>query len=134
MISLRTSCTSTIRVPFYLIQMEKCPFSKSTKHIHVCFLYIKDFIEHGDMSVEYFPTGEMWSYVLTKPFQVIAFKKMRDMLMNCSVEYLETVFEDIDTIAGLHKPDFYPFPSRSENHVTLGNASQQECVGGVPKQ
>ena len=32
--------------------------------------------------------------------------------MNCPVEYVETVFEDIDKIAGVHKPDFYPFLSR----------------------
>ena len=57
--------------------------SKRTKHIHVCFFYIKDVIERGDMSVEYCPTGEIWADILTKPLQGIAFKKMRDMLMNC---------------------------------------------------
>ena len=54
--------------------------------------------------------------------------------MNCPVEYAETVFGDIDKIEGVHKPDFYPFPSRSAKHVTFSNASPQECVGGVPKQ
>ena len=104
--------------------------SKRTKHIHVRFFCINDVIDSGDMSVEYCPTGEIWADVLTKPLQGIVFKKMRAMLMNCPVEYSETVFEDIDTIAGVHKPDFYPFPSRSENHVTFSNASPQECVGG----
>ena len=53
--------------------------------------------------------------------------------MNCPVEYAKTLFEDIDTISGVHKPDFYLFPSQSENHVKFRNASPQECVGGVPK-
>ena len=106
--------------------------SKSTKHIHVRFFYIKDFIDCGDMSVEYFPTGEICADILTNPLQGIAFKKMRAMLMKCPVEYSETVFEDIDKIKGVHKPDFYPFPSRSAKHVTFSNASPQECVGGVP--
>ena len=70
----------------------------------------------------------MWAYVLTKPIQVIAFNKMMAVLMNCPVEYAETVFEDIDTIAGVCKPDFYPFSSRSEKHVIFGNDSPQECV------
>ena len=76
----------------------------------------------------------MWADVTTNPLQEIAFKKMRAMLMNCPVEYSETVFEDIDTIAGVHKPDFYPFSSQSAKRVAFRNASPQECVRGVPKQ
>ena len=89
----------------------KMSSSKRTKHIHVRFFYIKDFIDCGDMSVEYFPTGEMWADILTKPMQRIAFNKMRDMLIKCPVKYFETVFKDIDKVVGVHKPDFYPFPS-----------------------
>ena len=59
---------------------------------------------------------------------------MRDMLMKCPVEYSETVVKDIDKIAGVHKPDFYQYSSRSAKNVTLRNASLQECVGGLPKQ
>ena len=112
----------------------KMSSSKSTKHIHVSFFYIKDVIEHGDMSVEYCPTGEMWEDILTKPLQGISFKKTRAMLMNCPMEYSGTEFEDVDTIAGVHKPNFYPVPSQSAKHVTFSNASPQECVGGVPNQ
>ena len=83
--------------------------SKSTEHIHVRFFYIKDFIERGNMSVEYCPTGEMLSDILTKPLQGIVFKKMRSMLMNCPVEYVETVLAGIEKIAGVHKPDFTCF-------------------------
>ena len=101
----------------------KISSSKRTKHNYVRFFYIKDVIERRDMSVEYRPTGEIWAYILTNILQVIAFKIMRAMLMNCLVEYAETVYEDIEKISGVHKPNFYPCPLRSEKHVTFRNAS-----------
>ena len=79
------------------------------------FFYIKDVIERGDMSVEYYPTGKFWADILTKPLQEIAFKKMRAMLMNCPIECAETGFKDIDKIVGVHKPDFYPFYHNQQN-------------------
>ena len=72
--------------------------------------YIKDVTERGDVSVEYCPTGEMWADVLKKPLKGTALNKMRARVMNCPMEYAETVFKDIDKISGLHKTDFYPFP------------------------
>ena len=108
--------------------------SKGTKHTHVSFFYIKDVTERRDIFVDYCPTGDMWADELTKTLQGITFKKRRSMLMNCPMEYAKTVFEEIDTIAGVHKPDFYLFQSRSAKHVTFSNDSLQECVGGVPKQ
>ena len=54
--------------------------------------------------------------------------------MNCLMEYAKTVFEDIDKIVGVPKPDFYLFPSRSAKDVISRNASSQECVEGVPKK
>ena len=108
--------------------------SKRTKHIHVSFFYVKDVIECGDVSLEYCPTGEMLEDVITNPLQLITFNKMRAMLIKFPVEYAKTVFEDIDTIAGVHNPDFYPFPLRLAKHVKFSNASPQDCVGVVPKQ
>ncbi len=35
------------------------------------------------------PTEKMWEDVLTKPLQVMAFKKMRAQLMYCTIEYEE---------------------------------------------
>ena len=85
--------------------------SKKTKHIHVSFFCIKDVIERGYMSVQYCPTGEIWADILTNPLQGIVLNKMRAVLMNCPVEYSKIIFEVIDKIAGVHKPNFYPFPS-----------------------
>ena len=40
---------------------------KNTKHINVRYLFVTGVINRGDMSVEYCPTEEVWSEVLTKP-------------------------------------------------------------------
>ena len=41
------------------------------------------------MSVEYFPTEEMWADVLTKPLQGNSYKIMRIKLMNMPEVYVE---------------------------------------------
>ena len=83
--------------------------SKRTKHIHVRFFCIKYVIERRDMSVEYRPTGEIWAYILTNTLQGIAFKIMRAMLINCLVEYAETVYEDIEKLQECISPIFTRF-------------------------
>ena len=35
------------------------------------------------------PAGVMWADVLTKPLQGTEFRKMRDQLMNCTMEYID---------------------------------------------
>ena len=61
--------------------------SKRTKHIKSRYFFIKDCIDRGDVSVEYQPTEQMYSDVLTKPKQGKAFCKDRAMLMNCTEDY-----------------------------------------------
>ena len=41
------------------------------------------------MIVEYCPTGEMWTDVLTKPLQDAPFRKMRSILMNMTEHYVD---------------------------------------------
>ena len=62
--------------------------SKRTKHIKSRYFFVKDKVEAGEVSIEYRPTDQMWSDVLTKPKQGAAlFRKDRAILMNCDVEY-----------------------------------------------
>ena len=68
---------------------EKISISKRTKHIKVRFLVIKDVINRGGLSVDYCPTEKIWADVLTKNLQRTAFKEMRAMLMNCTLDYAE---------------------------------------------
>jgi hypothetical protein len=76
--------------------------SKKTKHIKNRFFLIKDKIAQGDIEIQYEPTGRMWSDVLTKPKQGIAFREFRGQLMNVSEEYDDEV-ERLNT-----HPDLLP--------------------------
>ncbi len=60
---------------------------KKTKHIKAKFFFIKDRVDEGEIRVMDCLGEEMWAYVLTKPFQGMAFQTMRAELMNCPVNY-----------------------------------------------
>lgn len=62
--------------------------SKRTKHIKLRYFFIKDKVQSGDVSIEYRPTDQMWSDVLTKPKQGTAFRQDWAMLMNCDVAFV----------------------------------------------
>ena len=61
--------------------------TNGTKHINHRFFLIKDKVDRGEVVVEYKPTGEMWSDILTKHKQGKAFRHMRGMLMNIDEDY-----------------------------------------------
>jgi hypothetical protein len=61
--------------------------SKRTKHIKAKYFLIKDFNDAGEVDLRYFPTGEMWADVLTKPLQGQLFRDMRAFRKNCSRDY-----------------------------------------------
>jgi hypothetical protein len=68
---------------------------KRTKHIKAKFFFIKDRVDKREIKVMDCPTKEMWTDVLTKPLQGMAFQTMRAELMNCPVNYEEPA-EDIE--------------------------------------
>ena len=51
-----------------------------TKHIQVQYFFIKDCIENRDLSLKYWPTGEMVAYFFTKPLQGENFCRLRSMI------------------------------------------------------
>jgi hypothetical protein len=56
--------------------------TKRTRHINVRYYFVTNRIKKGDMIVEYCPTADMISDVLTKPLQGSAFRKLRALLLN----------------------------------------------------
>jgi hypothetical protein len=60
---------------------------KKTKHIKAKFFFIKDKLDSGEIRVIDCPAEEMWADVLTKPLQGMAFRTMREQLMNCAINY-----------------------------------------------
>jgi Reverse transcriptase (RNA-dependent DNA polymerase) len=56
--------------------------TKRTRHINVRYYFVTDRINKGDMVVEYCPTADMISDILTKPLQGSPFRKLRALLLN----------------------------------------------------
>jgi hypothetical protein len=65
--------------------------SKRTKHINNRYFLVKDKIDRGELEVEYDSTNRMWSDILTKPKQGVAFREFRGHLMNCPTDYDDEV-------------------------------------------
>jgi hypothetical protein len=56
--------------------------SARTRHINIRFFFVKDCIDRGELVVEYLPTKEMISDILTKPTQGSLFVHLRKLLLN----------------------------------------------------
>jgi hypothetical protein len=56
--------------------------SKRTRHVNICYFFIKDRIASKEFSIEHCPTGEMPADFFTKSLQGSAFCKFRDQVMN----------------------------------------------------
>ena len=107
--------------------------SKRMKHIHHRFFLVKDKIDHGELEVEYKPTREMWSDVLTKPLQGKAFHVMRGMLMNVPEEYNDEA-ERKNTHPGLLPKEEESPVARSEQDAVLKEAVSMVSAGALTKR
>ena len=70
---------------------------KRTKHIEHRYFLVKDKLDRKDLEVQYCPTGEIWSDLLTKPQQGALFEKMRAELMNVNENYDDNLEKKKDT-------------------------------------
>ena len=57
-----------------------------TRHLHIKYFTITDYIEKGWINVRYCPTGEMTADFFTKPLTGELFRKFRALIMNCPVD------------------------------------------------
>ncbi|KAI1678126.1 Retrotran-gag-2 domain containing protein [Pyrenophora tritici-repentis] len=51
-----------------------------SKHIDVCYHYVRDLAEQGKLDVAYVPTAEMVADGMTKPLQRVAFERFKNQL------------------------------------------------------
>jgi hypothetical protein len=51
-----------------------------SKHIDICYHFIRDLTEKAKINVKYIPTGEMAADGMTKPLQRVAFERFKEML------------------------------------------------------
>jgi hypothetical protein len=56
--------------------------SERTRHISIRYFFIKDRINAGEIRVEYMPTADMISDILTKPLQGELFRTLLRKLLN----------------------------------------------------
>ena len=62
---------------------------------------------------------------------------MRDMIMDFPVEYVESCTKDMENIAGVYKPNYFPIPlclMKPLEKKSYFMASSQEFFRGVNKQ
>ena len=59
----------------------KSSSSKRTKHINVRYFFITDRFAQGNMSLVWFPTGDMIGDFMTKQLQGALFRNFRDQIM-----------------------------------------------------
>jgi hypothetical protein len=60
--------------------------SKRTKHIRVCYFFIKDRESNGDITLKHCPTGEMLADHFTNPLQGALFRKFRAEIQGIPVD------------------------------------------------
>jgi hypothetical protein len=51
-----------------------------SKHIDICYHFIRDLAEKGKLNVEFIPTTEMVADGMTKPLQRVAFERFKAQL------------------------------------------------------
>jgi hypothetical protein len=55
---------------------------RRTRHIDIRYFFVTDRIKHGEMRIEYCPTGDMVADFFTKPLQGSLFRKLRAIILN----------------------------------------------------
>jgi hypothetical protein len=59
--------------------------SKRTRALNICYFFLTDQVEKGNLSIEYCPTGDLIGDFMSKPLQGKLFKKFRDLIMGYSL-------------------------------------------------
>ena len=55
--------------------------SKHTRHLNICYFFVTDLIDAGELEIKYYPTAAMIADFFTKPLQGTLFKEFLDFIM-----------------------------------------------------
>ena len=69
---------------------------KGTRHINICYFFITDKVQNGEIDIKYMPTGKMIADYFTKPLQDNLFKKMRDQIQGIDMNRLQLYKQQYD--------------------------------------
>lgn len=56
-------------------------FNSRTRHLNVRYNFVKETIENNDVQIEYVNTNDQIANLLTKPLNLVKFKKLREELV-----------------------------------------------------
>ncbi len=102
----------------------KASSSKWTKHIKVKYFYIKEKVNHGEITIEHCPTKQMWTDINTKPIQGSVFREFWGHVMGIPTDYNDNNYKlRVKTLP----------PVNSILPVPKAQKESQECVGGSQK-
>jgi hypothetical protein len=110
---------------------DKASSSKRMKHINIRYLFITDRVKKEEVSVVWYPTGDMIGEFATKPLQGALFRKFRDQIMGV------TPARDPGpgkTKSNVGKIKNKPKKGKEKRLVPPGKkAAPQECVGSLTR-
>jgi hypothetical protein len=92
--------------------------SKRTKHIKVKYFFIKDKVDQGEVTIEHCLTGQMWTYINTKPKQGVVYRIFRGHMMGIPADYKDSDYAGKVPVS----PAVLMLPL-TKDHLAL-----QECV------
>jgi hypothetical protein len=55
-------------------------FHERSKHIEIKYYFIRDKVQEGEVKLEYIPTDEQTTNILTKPLSIIKFAYFREKM------------------------------------------------------
>jgi hypothetical protein len=55
---------------------------RRTRHIDICYFFVTDWVKHGELRIEYCPTGDMVADFFTRLLQGSLFWKLRAIILN----------------------------------------------------
>ena len=59
---------------------ENAHLNERSKHVDICYHFIRDLAEKGDLRVDYIPTAEMVADGMTKPLARVAFERFKGQM------------------------------------------------------
>ena len=57
---------------------------KRSRALNICYFFVHDQKNKGNINIKYCPTKQMWADLMTKPLQGSNFRFMADRLMGCA--------------------------------------------------
>jgi hypothetical protein len=106
--------------------------SKRTRHMNIRYFFVADCQRRKEITIKYCPTDEMIGDFFTKPLGGAKFRRLRNIIMNCSPDDYGDV--NMDALMTEHHVKSEHANMKGNEPVTSGGtmtSGSQECVGPI---